>query len=294
MAIELWGTYSTRDHKARRAFVADVMLYDRLVIPVPADDDLGSWKDRDVERQRRLLEILGDRARPVVWDANLRDRWQSKWVAGKTASELTGRDAFGMTANVLLENLPNGVTGVAAAVLFKSKEDILSALDWKPAPNGTPWGYGDIAAVVGRELLVPDSSSDDFDLLKKAVAISSDSDFQRKRAAYWRWQREFFRDGVIKNQETVELAVEEMRQLVEDERKVVIKNRCKFALGFCFTLAPAALTFLSSDPNVAIGVGSAFLGLGAFLSDKIGNRPAQPGPAAMCYTVQRDFGWHAT
>jgi hypothetical protein len=32
-----------------------------------------------------------------------------------------------MTANVLLDNLPKGVTGVLAAVLFKSKEDILNS-----------------------------------------------------------------------------------------------------------------------------------------------------------------------
>jgi hypothetical protein len=124
---------------------------------------------------------------------------------------------------------------------------------------------------MGRELLVPDDPSwDDFDLLKKAVEVSSDSDFGRKRAAYWRWQREFFRDGVIVDKETVERAVEEMRELIEEEKAILRKNRCKFALGFCFTLAPAALTFFSGDPNIAIGVGSAFLGLGAFLSDKIG------------------------
>jgi hypothetical protein len=293
MGIELWGTYSTRDHKAPKAFVADVMLYDRLVIPVPAEDDLEGWKDRDVERQKRLVHILGDRARPIVWDAYLRQVWQSKWEGGKTAAEMTNRNAFGVTANVLLDNLPKGVTGVAAAVLFKSKEDVLNAIDWKPAPAGTPRPFGEIAAVIGREFLVPDDPScDDFDLLKMAVDVSSDSDFERKRAAYWRWQREFFRDGVIVDKETVERAVEEMRELVEEEKAIVRKNRCKFALGFCFTLAPAALTFFSGDPNIAIGVSSAFLGLGAFLSDKIGNTPAEPGPAAMCYTVQREFGWY--
>ena len=156
MGIEIWGTYSTRDHRAPRAFVADVMLYDRLVIPVPAPDDLESWRDRDVERQARLLQILGDRARSIVWDSYLREAWQSKWQGGKTAAGMTNRDAFGMTANVLLGNLPKGVTGVAAAVLFKSRQDILSAIDWKPAPMGTPLPVGEIAAVVGRELLVPD------------------------------------------------------------------------------------------------------------------------------------------
>jgi hypothetical protein len=33
MTIELWGTFAVRDHLVARAFVADVLLYDRLVIP---------------------------------------------------------------------------------------------------------------------------------------------------------------------------------------------------------------------------------------------------------------------
>lgn len=33
--VEVWGTYSVRDHLRSRAFVADVLLYDQLVIPRP-------------------------------------------------------------------------------------------------------------------------------------------------------------------------------------------------------------------------------------------------------------------
>jgi hypothetical protein len=33
---EIWAAYSVTDHLAKKAFVADVMLYDRLVIPIPA------------------------------------------------------------------------------------------------------------------------------------------------------------------------------------------------------------------------------------------------------------------
>ncbi len=34
MARLLWGCYSVADHLEPRAFVADLLLYDRLVIPV--------------------------------------------------------------------------------------------------------------------------------------------------------------------------------------------------------------------------------------------------------------------
>lgn len=41
-----WGCYSVADHLAERAFVADLLLYDRLVVPVPSDDDRERWEER--------------------------------------------------------------------------------------------------------------------------------------------------------------------------------------------------------------------------------------------------------
>ena len=35
MSQELWATYSVKDHLQPRALAADIMLFDRLVFPVP-------------------------------------------------------------------------------------------------------------------------------------------------------------------------------------------------------------------------------------------------------------------
>ena len=35
MKTEIWGTFSVKDHLRRRPFVAEVLLYDRLMIPRP-------------------------------------------------------------------------------------------------------------------------------------------------------------------------------------------------------------------------------------------------------------------
>lgn len=53
MAFETWGTFSVADHLADRAFVADVVLYDRLVIPVPDDQERERW-----ERIGRAPDVL--------------------------------------------------------------------------------------------------------------------------------------------------------------------------------------------------------------------------------------------
>ena len=37
MGREVWGTYSVRDHLREHPWAADVLLYDRLVVPVPPE-----------------------------------------------------------------------------------------------------------------------------------------------------------------------------------------------------------------------------------------------------------------
>jgi hypothetical protein len=81
MAIELWGTFSVRDHLAERAFVADVLLYDRLVIPtLPEGSPEGEWPPQwGLSRQKTLLGDLGELAIPIPWDAQRREEWQKRF-----------------------------------------------------------------------------------------------------------------------------------------------------------------------------------------------------------------------
>jgi hypothetical protein len=78
MTTELWGTFSVNDHRRRRAFVADVLLYDRLAIPIPdGKDEVKRWEQqgRDPARQARLIKKLGTRAVPIPWTPYLHDAW---------------------------------------------------------------------------------------------------------------------------------------------------------------------------------------------------------------------------
>jgi len=52
-----------------RAFVADLLLYDRLVVPVPTQKDLGRWVhlDWNPDRQKQLLDIAGPFVERVTW-----------------------------------------------------------------------------------------------------------------------------------------------------------------------------------------------------------------------------------
>jgi hypothetical protein len=87
MDYELWGTFSVKDHLRPRAFVADVLLYDRLVIPTPPDSDneeQARWREKkwDPERQRQILQLMNeDRQNRVIrvpWTEPLRNAWESE------------------------------------------------------------------------------------------------------------------------------------------------------------------------------------------------------------------------
>ena len=57
---ERWGTFSVRDHMTDAPFVSDVLLYDRLVIPVPPTDKSQDkfWAKFKPQQQKACLDIL--------------------------------------------------------------------------------------------------------------------------------------------------------------------------------------------------------------------------------------------
>jgi len=103
MASQLWGIYSVADHCVPNAFVADLVLYDRIVVPVPGDkQERRRWEKEDWQsgRQKTLLAQLGDYVKKVEWTPELREDW-AKMGGGDEAEDL-GTDAaedVGMTAD---------------------------------------------------------------------------------------------------------------------------------------------------------------------------------------------------
>jgi hypothetical protein len=87
MAEQLWGTYSVADHCTAYPFVADLVVYDRLLVPVPPDadeDEWQRWRDKGWEPdvQHSLLKELDDYVRRIPWSAELRGRWNAIGNAG--------------------------------------------------------------------------------------------------------------------------------------------------------------------------------------------------------------------
>ena len=136
MSTEVSATYSVKDHLDRRALAADIMLFDRLVFPVPQIADLRyeeadptqrgpvNWSRNEVEwarwekqkwrpeTQDSLLELIKPVVRKVPWDVPHQEEWRKEF--SKVAGDQLPGYAFVATKTVLTRDLPAYVTGVEA------------------------------------------------------------------------------------------------------------------------------------------------------------------------------------
>ena len=73
---ELWGTFAVDDHLREHAFVAELVLFDRVVLPQPPENDTDEykrwtdfgWRPDDL---RETVKRLEEFAVPVPWDNQL-------------------------------------------------------------------------------------------------------------------------------------------------------------------------------------------------------------------------------
>ena len=302
---EVWGTFAVNDHCIQRAFVADVMLYDRLVIPVPLQkrtkDDDALWAKWNVERQHELIEILGDRARPVEWDQQRRESWKTRLEAAKATAGQTGPDAFRMSRMELTTGLPAGITAVESVSAYQSYDEIKQGLEIRETERGIQLQAGAVTAVLGREFLVVDEPSlSDQAALKESVALSSDSAYRRKRADYWRWQREFLNDEVFTVEEDLTSAVEEMQDLIAEQNRAIKTERIRTVARYAFLVGSVLLGMFSSSWHpiaispLALTLDKAFLSVGQFVTERaLGVKASgQREAAALFCDFRGHFGWN--
>ena len=83
MPPERWGSLSVEDHVDTRAMVANVLMYDRLVIPVmvPQEDrdEIEYWTQRNWDPALQLSRVhqLGELAVRRPWTSGYRNQFHS-------------------------------------------------------------------------------------------------------------------------------------------------------------------------------------------------------------------------
>jgi len=188
--------------------VADLLLYDRLVVPVPSPEDVARWEDEqhwDPKRQTRLLNILGGFAEPTVWDAPLREQFEHEWSPGDAVLDIGGiqdriasrQDPYELTRRMISRQLCGKIVEEddVRAVAVYAKPDSFNR-EWKltqtlpfvrratrvepgvlrEAVDALSAEGQRLAKVVVTRLVVPDEGRSDEEVLERTVALVSRDD----------------------------------------------------------------------------------------------------------------------
>lgn len=297
---EIWGTFSVRDHMKERAFIAEVLLFDKLVIPVPPKDEpeqLKWWKSYDPERQKRMVDILGkaDLVKPVEWKQWRRDLWQQQWNESRAEfAEQTRKDlAYEMTAMILLEDeVPAHATGMISASSYASLQELEDELKIEPVerPESLPGHL--VSAIVGRELLIPDAQGhNDFELLEEAVAVAGRKDYREARRNLHKRLRRFVDEDDKTDLESIRAAVKDMNRIITEMRTIRRNKRLWSGVRRAMLFTQLAMSIpLASVPMLAIG--NAAIALGVYtVSEKLSaiNEGKRASSAAMLLDARSGF-----
>jgi hypothetical protein len=242
---ERWGSFSVADHNATDKLVTDVLIYDRVVFPIPPDDaERQRWQDKhwNPELLDKRLRQLGDKAIKVPWDDFRRKQFAASMqraqdLALDAETTIPGSAAFQLTRRILAQDdpvtLPPGVSKVTVVAAYHSVEDIKTEF----LLDGERTDPKLLSVLVRNRIAQPAFSDDPDRSLDLAIQLSRDTEFQEKRRNLYRWQEDVLADGVPPAR-----AMEELEELIDRYNSVVAKAGQKVVYRLIFTVITIGLT----------------------------------------------------
>jgi hypothetical protein len=292
MAFERWGSLSVADHTDTAALVANVLLYDRLVVPVmpkTADHhETGYWISHGWQPglQARRLEQLGELAVHRPWDASRRKMWKTRMDELRDERfDAQHIDEYGMTRKILAEEpvkeRPPGVHHVDVVAAYNSTEDALR--DLRVGADSAPAAAQ--AILLTRRLAIPDLP-DIEDALQVAIDLSSDAGFRQKRADMFDWQGRMIARGI-----DPAAIVDELSNMTDAYNAAVMSANRKVLWRYAFTIGGIALGLATGGVPFVAGASAGLALLQFTWFDRTPVvEPGSSGPAAMFHDIQTKIG----
>lgn len=84
-----------------------------------------------------------------------------------------------------------------------------------------------------------------------------------------------------------------MNDLIAEEKAEVRRSRVKLVTSLSFAVGGATVGMFAA-PHTSIALATAFLSVGGWAIDHVPEvlgAGTEPGPAAMCLSAERHFGW---
>lgn len=309
MSFERWGAFSVIDHKNARALAADVLLYDRLILPRPPDWDRDRWikEGWDPEGLDKRFKELGDIAIEANWDQDRQKAWREMF--DQVSAETRDDDmAYAVSALLLADpqHRPklDDVEPLSVVAAYQSETDAES-LHPGMQERAEKANYD---FLIAQRIEVPDDE-DPEDSLKRAIELANDEKFKQARHDLHAWQ-----DLVTNRGASPNAVIKQLEKLIEDYNAQVAKKAKKRRVEAVFlfgSLAAGALALISGvSPALFSGLGIGALAgsnvvqVGSFatggilqisqfsLNRSFEDEGAQRTlPAAMFHQIENTLGW---
>jgi hypothetical protein len=270
-------------------------MYDRLIVPYPADSqERARWfkKGWDPDRLDSILKVLradGDERKrhaiTVPWNEYAKELFNQR---AETAKIVNDEANYGMSRRLLATDLlppaPPGVIPVAVLAAYPSIEDAQE--EW--IPNAEHSKRETLTVAIAHQFLAPaPNGKTDLDLLQEAVDLADDAEFQKKRAQMYQWQ-----EGIIQAGISDANALQEMAQYIEEYNLATKRAVRKVYTKFAFTLIPIAITAVAGPLTLVAGAGAIANLVKFWIYDR---KPVveagESQAAAMLHTIHEELGW---
>lgn len=306
MTSERWGAFSVIDHKDTAALIPEILLYDRLVIPVPYApptyeggpplyDDRPRWEKEhwDPHGLDKRLKELGNLAVKTIWNTERQKTFHMEMEklrqAGLDAQDIVSevRDAlpYQMTRRILAQEqpkLPRGISHVDVVAAYQSEKDFEADFIVESAPKPDKRDLAKLGLLLGQKLAIPEDKADPEQALREAIKLAKKPTFKKKRRDLYERQGRVIRDG-FKPEE----AMEEMEHLI-DEYNTCVKNSVKkYAFRVAFTIAGVGISLAGAafNPLSATGALLSLVQFAAFDGKPV-IEAGESKPAAMFHAVE--------
>jgi hypothetical protein len=293
MIAERWGSLAVADHTSTRDLVANILLYDRLIVPVMSNqhdrDERAYWlkKEWNPDLQLKRVEQLRGLAVPRPWDRSRREAFTTRFAELQNERlDVADVDALALatTRHILtMEPVTEKLPGV-------ERVDVLAAYNSASA-IGNDFVIGEAkddlqaqAILLTRRLAIPDYE-DEEKALACAIELSRDEGFREKRSSLFDWQA-----NAITQKWSPTEAVERIASMTDNYNDAVKNAAGTVRWKLAFLVCGIGLGFATG--GVAAAAGAAALSSIQFLM--LDRKPAlEPGsarPAAMFHDMKEKLG----
>jgi hypothetical protein len=265
MSIERWGAFSVIDHKDAKKLAAEVILYDRLILPQPVEWDRKRWEERgwDPNAMDSRIRQLGELAIGVNWDLDREKEWRKKMDSlGEDAKNINA--GYQQTPLVLMDYArkyrPAGEGAVEPIRAYQSEVDF-RALDLKPQDKAAEQ-TAQFNCLVAHAILIPDGE-DSEECLKRAIDLAAKDKFVQRRRRFYDWQRQILAQGIAPKD-----AIRELEDLVREYNEAVASSGRSYRIETAMLVVALSAVALAATAAIVPGAFAA-VGIGAFTGAQV-------------------------